>query len=354
MIVSNKSNRIYELDALRGIAALFVVLFHFTADRTDVHYYSRFGVTGVDLFFLISGFVILMTIERTKSWVDFVTNRFSRLYPTYWACVTLTTLALFFSQNFPGLSSSKILFDYLWNMTMFQSYLNQQDIDPSYWTLIVEMLFYIFMVLILVTGQLKRIELISFIAIIFISFYSSTYFQTHLTYLTIALRYHLPIVSHYPLFFAGILFYKMKFEKVTFIRYILLALCFLCQLSLFNIGGRAYFFLDIYQYAATLGVYFLIFILYISNKLGFIVNKVTVFLGTISYSLYLIHQSIGMKMIIPFFSKYTGYWKAHLLAITVVIFLSFLINKLVEKPAMEYIRNKRRSKALLSQSVVAS
>ena len=85
-------NRLLELDALRGIAALMVVLFHFTMDRPEMYYGFKYGVTGVDFFFIISGFVIFLTLSSTKNWKDFVVSRFSRLYPTYWTVVTFTAL----------------------------------------------------------------------------------------------------------------------------------------------------------------------------------------------------------------------------------------------------------------------
>ena len=67
--------RLLELDALRGIAALMVVLFHFTMDRPEMNLGFKYGVTGVDFFFIISGFVIFLTLSNTKNWKDFVQKR---------------------------------------------------------------------------------------------------------------------------------------------------------------------------------------------------------------------------------------------------------------------------------------
>src|SRR5688572_13967921 len=91
--------RYKELDSLRGIAALCVVLFHFTFGYDnglkileEGKFYFTYGYLGVHLFFLISGFVILMTLEKTKSSADFFVSRFSRLYPAYWTAIILTVL----------------------------------------------------------------------------------------------------------------------------------------------------------------------------------------------------------------------------------------------------------------------
>ena len=86
------TSRYKELDALRGIAALIVVLFHFTMEREQAKLGFELGVTGVDLFFIISGFVIYMTINKVSTTLEFVINRFTRLFPVYWSCVTFTFL----------------------------------------------------------------------------------------------------------------------------------------------------------------------------------------------------------------------------------------------------------------------
>lgn len=93
------------LDALRGIAAVLVVLFHLKMDTGNPDYGLHLGMTGVDLFFLISGFVIFMTLRKTSSSNDFVISRFIRLYPTYWACVSFTfAINVLYADNHNSLS----------------------------------------------------------------------------------------------------------------------------------------------------------------------------------------------------------------------------------------------------------
>ena len=53
-----KTHRYEELDALRGVASLMVVFFHFTWRRPEANLGFILGTTGVDLFFIISGFLI--------------------------------------------------------------------------------------------------------------------------------------------------------------------------------------------------------------------------------------------------------------------------------------------------------
>jgi peptidoglycan/LPS O-acetylase OafA/YrhL len=96
--------RVNEIDFLRFFAALMVVFFHYSfrgyaADGMSTMPYpllapvAKYGYLGVELFFLISGFVILMTAS-TGSLKKFIVSRFARLYPAFWACCTVTFLTI--------------------------------------------------------------------------------------------------------------------------------------------------------------------------------------------------------------------------------------------------------------------
>ena len=117
---------------MRGIAALMVVFFHFTVDRPEAQLGFKLGITGVDLFFIISGFVIFLTISGTKHWKDFVVSRFSRLYPAYWTAVLLATLSISLVNYFSGESSGGLLHQALGNLTMFNYYMTIPNLDGSY------------------------------------------------------------------------------------------------------------------------------------------------------------------------------------------------------------------------------
>ena len=106
--------RIYSLQGLRGVAVLGVVLFHMTAVE---HKYSGgdillpplldFFQLGVDLFFIISGFVMVIVsrgrFQKVAESKRFLFNRVSRIYPTYWLYYFLT-LAVVLVQ--PGMVNS--------------------------------------------------------------------------------------------------------------------------------------------------------------------------------------------------------------------------------------------------------
>ena len=80
-------NRLQELDALRGVAALCVAFFHYTNGTFLYNLVFKFGGTAVDLFYMISGFVIFLSVVNAASWKEFVKKRIARLYPTYWICL---------------------------------------------------------------------------------------------------------------------------------------------------------------------------------------------------------------------------------------------------------------------------
>lgn len=88
--------RFEELDVLRGLAAAGVVLSHysshcaryFAAGPFGVHLPTVYGFYAVELFFMISGFVIYFTLERSATWKDFAFSRLTRLYPAYWTALT--------------------------------------------------------------------------------------------------------------------------------------------------------------------------------------------------------------------------------------------------------------------------
>lgn len=148
--------RFRELDGLRGIAALAVLVYHFTGPYNS-HYTTDprpifdfpFGAFGVQLFFLISGFVILMSADRAKQPSDFIISRAARIYPAYWASLILAlAVGFFFQLKVAELTAWEILI----NFSMMQRWLLVPNAVDVYWTLAVELQFYVLVfALILVT-----------------------------------------------------------------------------------------------------------------------------------------------------------------------------------------------------------
>lgn len=140
--------RLHEIDLLRIVAAVSVMAYHYlfsayAGGLSDLRFphadvVARYGYLGVDLFFTISGFVVLLS-AWDRSPRSFVISRAVRLYPAYWVAVTLTTIVSV------GLSQGRFpvsLPQYLANLTMFNSLPNIENVDVVYWTLWAELRFY--------------------------------------------------------------------------------------------------------------------------------------------------------------------------------------------------------------------
>jgi peptidoglycan/LPS O-acetylase OafA/YrhL len=352
-----QKNRLLELDAMRGIAALVVVLFHFTMDRPESQLGFKYGVTGVDFFFIISGFVIFLTLSSTKHWMDFVVSRFSRLFPTYWTVVTFTALMTVVYRVLHDESMSGLLVQYLGNMTMIQNYLKIGNLDEPYWTLLVELQFYVVMLLIF---SLKKLDKIVWLGVAGLAFVLLNHFifSKYVPFIFKYSRGLVQLVCHFPLFFAGILFYKIKFRQGSrFAKIPLLFACLISQIILYPDGGTAYLYITQVEYAATLAVYFGIFSLYAFDApMQVIANKATVFLGTISYSLYLVHKFVCVHLIIPILSGFG--WNFWLIVFGVclptVILLASAVTFIVEKPALQAIRDWYKKSSLKKKPTEAA
>jgi peptidoglycan/LPS O-acetylase OafA/YrhL len=142
-------DRLYEIDLLRITAALAVVIYHYTFSGWAGHHtsisfptlsqFTRYGYLGVDLFFTISGFVVLLSAWGRKPH-QFVISRVIRLYPAYWVAVTLTTVIVITLSR--GLFHVSPL-QYVANLTMMNSLPNIANVDVVYWTLWAEIRFYL-------------------------------------------------------------------------------------------------------------------------------------------------------------------------------------------------------------------
>lgn len=321
----DSKSRIQVLDSLRGIAALAVLLFHysFAYSPSDVSFVFRYGYLGVHLFFIVSGFVIYMTIEKTKYPSDFIVSRFSRLFPAYWVAILLTSAVM----NFAGQPNEHVgFFRILGNFTMCQRWLHIENVDGVYWTLTVELTFYVFMFLVFISKKVKYIFHISIILLVFL-----TLIQT----LNIPLIGNVfPFFKYSNLFISGMCFYKIKNKEGAWYYHVLILGCILVQALIASSNV---------EYAYIL-VIFIVFYLFTYNWLEFLNNKLFLFFGSISYSLYLIHENIGI-LLLKYLERFQLSYILRLsIVLSIVIFVAFLITKFIENPAMNFIRSKFRNK----------
>jgi peptidoglycan/LPS O-acetylase OafA/YrhL len=144
-----QSSRVPALDLLRLAAVGAVILYHYGFWGPASHGVpqvalpmlapiAQYGFLGVPVFFAISGFVIAYSAEgRTP--VGFAIARFSRIYPTFVLCMTLTFTAtvLFGTGHFEATSKQ-----WLGNLFVAAPLLGQPYVDTSYWSLVIEIVFY--------------------------------------------------------------------------------------------------------------------------------------------------------------------------------------------------------------------
>ncbi|MFN4020627.1 MAG: acyltransferase family protein [Erythrobacter sp.] len=152
-------NRLLGIQYLRAVAALAVVCFH-AAAKEKANF--LIGEAGVDVFFVISGFLMVaITNDTTKPW-EFFKNRIKRILPIYWIATTVMLLGIIFGL-FPNARID------LWHV--MASYLFLPAISPATgeiwpllvpgWTLNYEMSFYaLFAVALFISNEKKRVFLI--------------------------------------------------------------------------------------------------------------------------------------------------------------------------------------------------
>lgn len=149
---------LYGMQVGRGLAAMLVVLFHTTVALSSRGLAPAFpqGAAGVDIFFVISGFVIYLT-GRKLAWREFFARRVARVVPLYWFFLTLKLGVILWLGNDPTRSIDDPLFvigSYLFIPVFRESMGGVYPLIVAGWTLNYEMYFYL--VTAIVLGVLPR------------------------------------------------------------------------------------------------------------------------------------------------------------------------------------------------------
>lgn len=321
------SGRLAELDALRGLAALAVVLFHYSYQypilfpkATPLPFSWEWAQNGIWLFFAISGFVISMTLERVNNGWDFVWARFSRLYPVYWAAMIITTSVVTLSATH---SLDIPMTDKIANITMFENWLGMDAIDPVYWTLGVELCFYICMFGLYVSGFLDHLEwvLLPWVGL---------YLFQQLTGLLFFKAELLLVLSYIPYFAIGMLFYR--YHRGLLPRWRLVG--WQCMIiALVSVEG-----IEASLVASSIA---LLFGLMTMGWLSILSARLLLWLGAISYPLYLIHQNVGYVIMLNLDRAGVPIWATAAIAITSALVLAHMLHHFVEQPAQRWLRRNK-------------
>lgn len=144
--------RYQNIELLRFIAALAVVYFHAVGTLRSVAFpeigpnpLTELGAAGVDIFFVISGFVIFLSLTRkNRTPIEFARDRLIRLVPAYWI---LTVSHIVILASVAILRGTEVPFDFSWTIqSLFfvsQPLGNNPPLISQGWSLEIEMLFYL-------------------------------------------------------------------------------------------------------------------------------------------------------------------------------------------------------------------
>lgn len=318
--------RFSELDALRGIAALSVVFFHYTSTfdtifphHEDLPISFPYGNLGVQLFFLISGFVILMTARKRFNPIDFLKARFIRLYPTYWVCLAITVFVIY-SLTFTPLQ--RPLWEVAVNATMLQSFVGIRDFDGAYWSLARELVFYFLIAasLWIFKGKLTHRFINIFTPVWAIGGLAliCLYKLTGVAALNILVS--ASVAQYAALFGLGMVLYiKRETGHLLPAFYLLVPLAVLAEglMSDWIHGGLVLLIVLLFTWVVSV------------PAVKFLQNRWLVWFGAISYPLYLLHQNIGYAVISTTVDT-VGPWLSRLIALAVAFFLAWVVHELVE------------------------
>ncbi|MFE4018059.1 acyltransferase family protein [Streptomyces sp. NPDC059101] len=347
MVEKRSGNRLAALDGLRLVAALLVVFYHYVALAVPwghatgtifptAHKAAQYGWLGVEVFFLISGFVICMSVwGRTVG--QFAVSRVSRLFPAYWAGILLTALVVKF---WPEVTSLRGWDTVINNLTMLQAGNNTPNVDPVYWTLFVELKFYLIMVVVMLCGVTYRN------CLLLCGVWTAAAALAPALQTPLLTAFAMP--QYAPFFIAGIAFYLMRRHRPNAILWaivllqLLLAQRYIGHRLATNLGQAVAHTLP--SWPARLLIV-AAFVLVGSIALGAfdrIQWKWLTTAGALTYPLYVIHMNIGMTLI----HRFRNSLPAPVLVASVTALMlvaAWLVHRLVERPLGAWLRTRMRS-----------
>lgn len=299
------TTRLTALDGLRTLAILMVISFHYFANPSQFQSVQmlypfglryadypllKHGYLGVDLFFMISGFVIAMTLESTHDWIDFTIKRIARLYPPMLLCTLISFIGL-------GLLPQRVWLlnpvDLLPGLTFIDEMTWREWLGPHvriveivYWTLFVEVKFYI-----LAASAyyiFRRLPLIFSLGLIFNIVWIATRFMSSpeaIEFLKIITTYH-----KLPWFLAGVAFWGLHSRKHVFVSAMLTLQMAIVLLIRTQKDGNTE--------AAIIFSFFVIFFatIYLPKYVKIFSWRPLVLIGASSYPIYLLHNRLGISI----------------------------------------------------------
>jgi peptidoglycan/LPS O-acetylase OafA/YrhL len=314
------------IEYLRVFASLAVMWFHFTNGNAAfllpgaLEQSGAYGWLGVEIFFVISGFIIPYSMWRSHfklktHWLTFFKKRVARLYPAYLLAIALIVFLWYLSTLTPGFKGEApqiFAADLISHLLFLNSLLGKEWLNPAFWTLAIEVQYYLLIVLIYASVSAPKIliRLIPYFLLCCAAF---------------AFRGNAAIFFHWsPLYCMGILTFQRFVLNIGLLEYVLI-LGLLYALTWLKLGWLI----------AVVGIVTALVITFAKiPKSSFIT-----YLASISYSLYLIHSPIGGRVInlsLRLADNLLVKIFALALASALSILTATLIYQFVEKPAQKW------------------
>lgn len=296
MATPKTTTRLTTLDALRGLAALAIALYHLIGVTFAVAAQgslgamifdqSRVGRFAVPLFFAISGFVIAASLSDKvvtgRFFGRFMLRRSIRLDPTYWASITvdilLTAVSVYLVLPNAGLPSiGKVIL----HLFYAQDLAGVGDIAAVYWTLCYEIQSYlVFCIILFIANRWKGLPLKGPL------FFLVTAYSCLVVGGVIHTPLHGLFVDKWPMFAAGIAAYQWGVKEQSGLWKYLLVVLFVTTACHDDSVSMAFSFASLFYWGARY------------NKLGTWLSwPALLYLGSRSYSIYLFHTIIGERFI---------------------------------------------------------
>lgn len=294
--LSLRKNRYGAIDGLRGYLAFSVFIHHFVLtwywkntgqwERPPEAYFQNLGKFGIAIFFMITGFLFiskLLSSTKPIDWYRLYQSRVFRIYPLYLFAVLLMTVIVFYQSqlqmNVDGLTLFKQYFRWLiFHGDKINDYVETRRIIAGVdWTLKYEWLFYILLPLIAMLinkGRLAIFIVLIGLALLFIYPVRIEYFYT---------RYFI-------LFAIGGLAVVLKSKLAGFEQWINAPLASIVVLLALV---AAIFYPNTFSFLHVIFMSLFFIPIALGNTLfGLLKTKASIYLGEISYSIYLLHGAV--------------------------------------------------------------
>lgn len=305
------NNYIPQLDGLRGIAILIVLCFHYFPNT----YLFRFGWSGVDLFFVLSGYLItgrlLPFLSDKKLLQKFYWNRFIRIVPLYFGFLLLFFTCWFLFATQQTLTSYKYYQNHWWAFFLFfqnWTFILNSPSSPGglthLWSLAVEEQFYIIFPLFILAIKQRKKLLFAAISLIFLIVISRCLFFNLINLNGQYEKIHCNTFFRLDSFFVGLILFiitekKMAFSNITntlkLLSFTSIAILFFYVIVFQQVNANSVFYLTI-GYTIVAITYAVLIFASVLNK-NKILKKITnnpflKYSGKISYSIFIIHYPL--------------------------------------------------------------